>query len=242
MDYDIAHRPSEATVTVELGPGERAVAEAGALVAHTDGIDIETGARGGVFGSLKRMLGGESFFVNTFSAGDSTGEVTFAGPLPGDVVHVGVGGTEGDLFATAGSFLAASGGVEVDTEFGGARTFLGGEGLFLLRLSGDGPAWLTSYGAIDRRDLADGETYVVDTGHVVAFRDAEWDTRRVGGLKSTLFSGEGLVCTFTGPGTVWTQTRSPDAFVAWLAGRLPSGTSSSSADTSRGGSDFSVRF
>lgn len=228
MEYDITHRPSEATVTVELGTGESVVAEAGALVGHTDGVAIETGARGGLFGSLKRMLGGESFFVNTFTA-EAGGEATFAGPLPGDVVHVGVGNGEGDLFATAGSFLAASGGVEVDTKFGGARSFLGGEGFFLLRLSGDGPAWLTSYGAIDRHDLDAGETYVIDTGHVVAFRDAEWNTRRVGGLKSTLFSGEGLVCTFTGPGTVWTQTRSPDAFVAWLAGRLPSGTNSSSA-------------
>lgn len=239
MDYDISHRPSESTVTVSLGPGESVVAEAGALVGYTDGVEIETGARGGVFGSLKRMLGGESFFVNTFRAPNG-GEATFAGPLPGDIVHVGIGNGEGELFATAGSFLAGGGDIAVDTKFGGARTFLGGEGLFLLRLSGDGPAWLSSYGAIDRRDLGAGETYVVDTGHVVAFRDAEWETSRVGGLKSTLFSGEGLVCAFTGPGTVWTQSRSPDAFVAWLAGQLPS--TSAGSNNSGDSNDFSVRF
>ena len=246
MDHEILHRPSEAMVTITLGPGEAVVAEAGALVAHSDGVEMETGARGGVFGSLKRMFGGESFFVNTFRAPDQGGDVSFAAPLPGDVVTEHVGDGQGELFAQSGSFLVAGEGVEIDTKFGGARSFLGGEGLFLLRLSGDGPVWLSSYGAIEERQVGAGETFTVDTGHVVAFRDVQWDVRRVGGLKSTLFSGEGLVSDFTGPGTVWLQTRSPDAFVAWMAGKLPArgGTTTThrSSGPSSGGSDFSVRF
>jgi uncharacterized protein (TIGR00266 family) len=92
----------------------------------------------------------------------------------------------------------------------------------MLRLSGTGPAFVSSYGAIERHDVAPGETVVVDTGHVVAFEETlEFDVRRIGGLRSTLFSGEGLVCEFRGEGTVWTQTRSPDAFLSWLIPKLP---------------------
>jgi uncharacterized protein (TIGR00266 family) len=119
-------------------------------------------------------------------------------------------------------YLAADPDVDVVTEFGGARTFFGGEGLFLLRLTGSGQSFLSSYGAIDEVELGDGESPVVDTGHVVAFDgDLDFEVRTVGGLKSSLLSGEGLVCEFDGPGRVWTQTRSPDAFLSWLIPQLP---------------------
>lgn len=217
----MTHRPSDALLTVTLGPGERIVAEAGALVSHTDGVTMETGARGGVFGSLKRMFGGESFFVNTFVAGDREAEVALAPPLPGDIVQRELTGET--VYVTSGSYLAAGEGVEVDTKFGGARTFLGGEGLFLLRVSGHGPLFLASYGAIEAVEVGESEPFTVDTGHVVAFEDVAFDVRRVGGLKSTLFSGEGLVCEFTGEGTVWVQTRSVDALLAWIRSHVPSG-------------------
>ena len=94
--------------------------------------------------------------------------------------------------------------------------------MFLLRLDGTGATFLSSYGAIHEKRLDEGETYVVDTGHIVAFEGAaSFEVRRVGGLKSTLFSGEGLACEFEGPGTVWLQTRSQDAFLAWLIPKLP---------------------
>jgi uncharacterized protein (TIGR00266 family) len=116
--------------------------------------------------------------------------------------------------------------VEIDTKFGGGRSFFGGEGLFLLKATGTGPVYLSSYGAIHEVELEPGEEYTVDTGHIVAFEEsATFDVRRVGGLKSTLFSGEGLVCTFTGPGKVWLQTRSQDALLAWLIPKLPTSSS-----------------
>ena len=220
MDATIDHRPSYALLTVDLDAGEAIRAEAGAMVAHDDGVDVETGASGGLMGSLKRkVLGGESFFQNTFTAREP-GSVSLAPALPGDVVQHDL---EGDtVYVQSGSYLASDPDVEVDTTFGGAKTFFGSEGLFLLALSGTGPTFLASYGAIQEVDLEAGERYVVDTGHVVAFEaTADFDVRRVGGLKSTLFSGEGLVCSFEGPGRLWLQTRSQDAFLAWLIPQLP---------------------
>jgi len=220
MEYEIESRPSYALLSLALDGGESIRAEAGAMVSYDDGIEVETNASGGILGSLKRsVLGGESFFQNTFTATEP-GELSLAPALSGDVVHHELDGT---LYVQSGSYLASDPEIELDTEFGGGRTFFGGEGLFLLRLDGTGPAFLSSYGAIRERELDDGERFTVDTGHIVAFEEsASFDVKRVGGLKSTLFSGEGLVCTFTGPGRVWLQTRSPDAFLSWLIPNLPS--------------------
>ncbi|MDZ7701303.1 MAG: TIGR00266 family protein [Halobacteriales archaeon] len=220
MDATIDHRPAFALLTVDLEAGEAVRAEAGAMVGKDDGIDVETGASGGLFGSLKRsVLGGESFFQNTFTA-ERAGSVSLAPPLPGDIVRHDL--DDETVYVQSGSYLASEPSIDLDTEFGGAKTFFGSEGLFLLSLTGTGPTFLASYGAIQERDLAAGERYTVDTGHIVAFEgSASFDVRRVGGLKSTLFSGEGLVCEFEGPGRVWLQSRSQDAFLSWLIPQLP---------------------
>jgi uncharacterized protein (TIGR00266 family) len=122
-----------------------------------------------------------------------------------------------------GSYLASSPEVEVDTKWGGAKTFFSREGLFLLKISGVGKVFLSSYGALHEIDLATGQAYVVDTGHMVAFSEGVvYRVKSVGGLKSTLLGGEGLVCELTGPGKILIQSRSVDAFLAWLIPRLPS--------------------
>ena len=220
MEHEIDYRPSFALLTVHLDQGEELRAEAGAMVSKSGGIDIETAASGGILGSLKRnVFGGESFFQNTFSAREA-GEVTLAPALSGDVVRHDL--SDETLYVQSGSFLACAPGIDLDTEFGGGRTFFGGEGLFLLSLSGTGSTFLSSYGAIHERELDDGETYTVDTGHIVAFEGrTDFSVERVGGLKSTLFSGEGLVCTFSGPGKLWLQTRSFDHFLSFLIPKLP---------------------
>ena len=226
MDADIRHRPSFALLELTLAAGETVVAEAGAMVSHSDGVAVETNANGGLLGSLKRsVLGDESFFMNTFTA-EQAGTLTLAPPLPGDIETREL--TAETLYVQSGSYLAAHPDIDVDTEFGGSRSFFGGEGLFLLKLTGTGPAYLTSYGAIESVELGPGEHYTVDTGHIVAFEEtASFSVRQVGGLKSTLFSGEGLVCAFEGPGTVWLQSRSQDAFLAWLIPKLPTSNNSS---------------
>jgi uncharacterized protein (TIGR00266 family) len=220
MEHDIGHRPSYAQLTLSLDAGETIRAEAGAMVSYAGDVDVETGAEGGLLKSLSRsVFGGESFFMNSFTA-NGPSELCLAPALSGDVQHHELTGET--LFVQSTSFLASDPAVDVDTTFGGGRSFLGGEGLFLLELTGSGPAFVSSYGAIDAHHVEAGETRVVDTGHVVAFEETlDFDVRRVGGLKSTLFSGEGLVCAFSGEGTVWTQSRSPDAFLAWLVPKLP---------------------
>ncbi|WP_276271552.1 TIGR00266 family protein [Haloarcula litorea] len=224
MEYDISHRPSYAQLDLTLDQGESVRAEAGAMVSQSTGIEVETKAEGGLLKSLSRsVLGGESFFLNTFTATEP-GTLKLAPALSGDVDHHELDSET--LYVQSTSFLASHPDIEVDTEFGGGKTFFGGEGLFLLRMSGSGPAFVASYGAIDELTVEPGESVVVDTGHVVAFEETlDFDVRRVGGLKSTLFSGEGLVCEFSGEGTVWTQTRSPDAFLSWLVPKLPTQSS-----------------
>jgi uncharacterized protein (TIGR00266 family) len=218
--HEISDRPSFSRLVVSLDRGESIRAEAGAMVDHSDGVAVTTEAAGGVLKSLARsVLGGESFFVSTFAAAES-GTVTLAPPYPGDIVSRAL--SDGALYVQASSYLAAEPTVELDTTFGGIRTALGGEGLFVLRLSGSGTVFLASFGAIEERALERDERYVVDSGHVVAFDDSvRYAVEPVGGLKSTLTSGEGLVFEFAGPGSVWTQSRSPEAFAAWLAPLLP---------------------
>lgn len=220
MEFEITHRPAYAQLSLELERGESVRAEAGAMVSHTEGIDVETKAEGGILKSLSRsVFGGESFFMNTFSATEN-GTLQLAPALSGDIEHRLLDG--GTLYVQSTSFIASDPSIDVDTKFGGGKTFFGGEGLFMLKLSGTGPVFISSYGAIDEHTVEPGETLVVDTGHIVAFEETlDFDVRRVGGLKSTLFSGEGLICEFSGEGKVWTQTRSPSAFLAWLIPKLP---------------------
>ena len=219
MDYDILHKPSYALARVKLNQREQLQAESGAMVSMSDSIKMETSTRGGIFGGLRRsVLGGESFFVNTFTA-EQAGEVTIAPSLPGDIEALELQGET--LMVQSGSFLAATMNIEVDSQWGGARSFFSREGLFLLRCSGRGLLFVSSYGAIHRIDLGRGERYTVDNGHMVAFDESvTYDVGRAGGWKTTLLGGEGLVCKLEGPGRFFMQTRSEDAFLGWLAPKI----------------------
>ncbi len=221
MRHDIESGPAYSLLNLTLEDGEEIQAEGGAMVSHGENVAMDTNATGGFLTSLRRsVFGGESFFQNTFAASGGDGTVTLAPPLPGDVAHEEL--SDETVYVQSGSYVAGDTGLDVDTEFGGAKTFFGSEGLFLLRVSGSGPLFVSSYGAIKSVDLSDGERYTVDTGHIVAFEaSADFAVRRVAGLKSTIFSGEGLVCRFEGPGRVWLQTRSPDAFLSWLLPKVP---------------------
>jgi uncharacterized protein (TIGR00266 family) len=127
----------------------------------------------------------------------------------------------------SGSFLASADTVTTDTKWSGAKTFFGGEGLIMLRCVGSGTLILSSYGAIHEVNLTAGQMYTVDTGHLVAFTESiGFKVRAVGGLKSTLLGGEGLVVDLTGPGKILLQTRSVGAFLSWLIPKLPKHTSS----------------
>jgi uncharacterized protein (TIGR00266 family) len=183
-------------------------------------IQIQTQATGGFLKSISRsFLGGESFFQNTFTA-EADGEVLFAPSLPGDIMVMELSGE--DLIVQSGSYLASSTTVTVDSKWGGARSFFGGEGLFMLRCSGAGTLITSSFGAIHMVSLAPGRRYTIDTGHIVAFDShIPYSVRKAGNWKSTIFGGEGLVVDFTGPGNVYLQTRSPEGFLSWLIPNLP---------------------
>ena len=217
MQTEIIYRPSYSLAVVKLQPNESIRAEAGAMVSMSDGITLETKAAGGILASLARsLLAGESFFMNEYRAPAAGGTIMLAPALPGDMVVLEQDG-ERALMVQSGSYVASSMDVAVDTKWGGAKTFFASEGPFLLRCSGQGSIVLSSYGAIHEMRLAAGQRFTVDTGHLVAFDEGiGFKVRAVGGIKSTLFSGEGLVVDLTGPGRVLMQTRSTDAFLTWL--------------------------
>jgi len=225
MKTEILYRPSYSMAKVFLDTGENVSVESGSMVAMSTNVQVETKMKGGLLKSLARsVLGGESFFINTFQAAGGSGEIMLAPCLPGDVFTFNMAGET--YLVQSGSFLASSDGVTTDTKWGGAKTFFGGEGLIMLRCSGSGTLILSSYGAIHELDLANGESYTVDTGHLVAFsEEIGFKVRAIGGLKSTIFGGEGLVVDLTGPGKVLMQTRSMGAFLDWLLPRLPKSSS-----------------
>lgn len=221
MEVNILYRPSYSLGVIRLGPNEEIRVEGGAMVGMSQGVTIETKAAGGILKSLARsVLAGESFFQNTFRAPANGGEVTVAPALPGDLFVLEL--RNESLLVQSGAYVASEAGVNLDTKWGGAKTFFASEGLIMLRASGTGKLLLSSFGAIHEVNLGAGETYTVDTGHLVAFTEGiGFKVRRVGGLKSTIFSGEGLVVDLTGPGRVLLQTRSTDAFLSWLIPKLP---------------------
>lgn len=221
MEYTIDHGPSYALGVIQLSGGERIQAEAGAMVSMSDTVEMKTEVKGGLIKGFKRsVLGGESFFINNFEASGEGGEVTVAPALPGDIVALEMTGQP--LMIQSGSFLAATDGVDIDSKWGGAKTFFSREGLFLLKATGTGTIFVSSYGAIRLIELGAGQKYTVDTGHMVAFDDTvAYNVGKSGGWKSTMFSGEGLVAKLEGPGRFFMQTRAPDAFIAWLLPKLP---------------------
>jgi uncharacterized protein (TIGR00266 family) len=221
MEVNILYRPSYSLGVIRLGPNEEIRVESGAMVSMSQGVNVETKAAGGILKSLARsVLAGESFFQNTFRAPAGGGEVTVAPALPGDLFVLEL--RNESLLVQSGSYVASETGINLDTKWGGAKTFFASEGLIMLRASGTGKLLLSSFGAIHEVNLEAGQTYTVDTGHLVAFSEGiGFKVRRVGGLKSTIFSGEGLVVDLTGPGRVLLQTRSTDAFLSWLIPKLP---------------------
>ncbi|MGZ5350747.1 MAG: TIGR00266 family protein [Actinomycetota bacterium] len=221
MQVDIQSGPAFAFGTITLPPGGSVEVEAGAMAAMSGGVEIATASRGGMLGGLKRsVLGGESFFINTFTSA-AGGSVSVAAKLPGDMVHMPLDGTR-PMMVQSGSWIASDPAVDVDTKWGGAKTFFSGEGLFLLRCTGQGDMLVSSYGALIEREIEAGATYTIDTGHIVAFPEGmKCEVHKAGNWKSTLLGAEGLVTEFTGPGKVWLQTRSPQDLLGWLTANMP---------------------
>ncbi|RZQ64658.1 TIGR00266 family protein [Amycolatopsis suaedae] len=225
MKVDIRQRPSFAVARLLLDPGEPVRVESGAMVATSHGVDVSAKAQGGLMKGLSRaVLGGESFFVSTYTAPQDGGWVDVASNLPGDSQVIDLDGSVG-WCVTRGCWLASSHGVETETKWGGFGKLVGGEGGFLTHVTGQGQLVIACYGALESVVLQPGETITIDSGHVVAYADTVQSTTRkvAAGVLQSVKSGEALVFDFTGPGQVYTQTRNPSALVSWLAGRVGKG-------------------
>ena len=208
-------------VAVPEGKACFSVAEA---VAAAEAIG---GNKGGFFTGLwhlllafiRKFLGGETLFVITYTPpSGQSGRLLIAPALTGDIIRHELDGTK-NLMVQGASYLASSGDVTVKTKFGGLKSLFSGEGAFWLKCGGRGELWINCYGAIHQIEV-DG-SYIVDTGHVVAFDDTlDYKIKGSGGLKSTLLSGEGLTMHFHGNGKLYIQSRNLGGTIHWIIPRL----------------------
>jgi uncharacterized protein (TIGR00266 family) len=224
MQFEVQYRPAHSLATAHLQANEAVRAEAGAMVSMTSNVQVQTqgpSGGGGMLKGLKRaMLGGESFFTNTYTAAGGPGHVTLAPSLCGDmIVHDVVPGQ--DLMIQGSSYVAAPDSVQIDTNFQGFKGLFSGESLFFLVARGQGPVLLNAFGAIETIDL-DGEM-VVDTGHLVAFTAGiQYEvTKAAVGFIASFLSGEGLVLKLRGQGRLYVQTRNPAEYGKSVGSLLP---------------------
>lgn len=220
IDYKIIGDDMQC-VEIELDPQETVVAEAGSLMMKDaeivmqtifgDGSGQETGFFGKVLSAGKRLLTGESLFLTAYThMGQGKKQVTFAAPYPGKVVAFDLSQYQGKVVCQKDAFLCAAKGVAVGIEFQkkiGTGLF-GGEGFIMQKLEGDGLAFIHAGGTIIEKNLLPGEKLHVDTGCLVALtKDVNYDIEFVGGIKNTLFGGEGVFfASLSGPGKVWIQS------------------------------------
>ena len=218
MQSEIRHNPDFGALRIQFDrAGEQIVTEAGAMVARDSAVDMQTNMQGGLGGALKRrLLGGESLFQNTFTATAPGQSLWLAPAAEGTVetLHLQAGM---EVFLQSGAYMASTPGVTLDTRWQGAKGFFAG-GMFLLRAYGEGQVWFSSYGALHTVDLGPScPGYVCDNSHMIAFTSGlSYQVKKLGGLKSLFFSGEGLVCEFSGVGRLWLQTRNPASLAQFL--------------------------
>jgi uncharacterized protein (TIGR00266 family) len=220
VDYEIKGSEMQ-FVEVELDPGEAAIGEAGSLFFMDAGIDMDavfgdgSKSQGGLFGKLlgagKRLLTGESLFTTIYTnQASSKRRVAFAAPYPGKILPMQLSQLGGMLLCQKDAFLCAARGVSLGIAFQQKLGvgFFGGEGFIMQKLEGDGLAFVHAGGTVLKRELAPGQTLLIDTGCVVAYTpNVDFEIQYVGKIKTALFGGEGLfLAKMTGPGTVWLQS------------------------------------
>ena len=221
IDYQIFGEEMQ-YVEIELDPQEIVVAEAGSFMMMDNGIKMETifgdgstQQQSGIFGQLlsagKRVLTGESLFMTAYlNQNNSKSKVCFASPYPGKILPIDLRQFGGKFVCQKDAFLCAAKGVSVGIEFSKklGRGLFGGEGFIMQKLEGDGMAFVHSGGTLAKRELASGEILKVDTGCIVGFtQDVDYDIEFIGGIKNTIFGGEGMFyATLRGPGAVYIQS------------------------------------
>ena len=218
MKYEIKYKPSYAMLVVTLDSNETITAEAGAMTYMTPNIEVHTRKREkSLLGTLGlSIIGGQSFWVNDYTATSGPGEVGFAAAPVGDIEKIDVTPDHGYVVQKS-AYIASSPSIDLDVKWEGFTRGLFGQGLFMLKASGSGDLFINTFGAIDKHTLDPGQTLVVDNFHLVAFSDTcTYRVTKFGGLKETLLGGEGLVTQINGPGDIHIQTKNLNEFVEWL--------------------------
>ncbi|RLF15873.1 MAG: TIGR00266 family protein [Thermoprotei archaeon] len=224
MKYEIVQGPAYSLLKVELRSGESITAEAGAMVLFKGDLEIKTHTGGITKAILRKIFGGETFFLNTYIA-KGYAEVWFAPGVPGDIAYIPLNGKS--IVVQDSSYLAHHGDVDISVTWRGLRGLLAEGELIWLKLEGYGGVWVNSYGGLIELKLSPGEKVTIDNFHFVAMDgDMKWRIRKFGGWKSFFFGGEGFVVEIEGPGTVLLQTRILMALARALKRYLPSGESS----------------
>ncbi len=219
MKYEILHEGAFPIVKYQLENGEQIKAESDAMVAMSPTIEVTGGIEGGFKKGLTRMLSGEKFFFQYLTASKGEGEVLFAHALPGDIFAVELDGNYG-LIIQKNGFLAAQQSIEIDTKVQNLmKGLFSKEGFFILKARGNGVIFLGCYGAVHSINLKEGEEFIIDNGHLVAWTEnIDYKIEKAAnGWAHSIISGECLVCRFKGPGTIWIQTRNPGAFSGWIS-------------------------
>jgi uncharacterized protein (TIGR00266 family) len=231
--YEIEHSPSYASLRLDLQANQTVLVESGGMAAMDACVKMKSKVKGGLLKGLGRLVSGESLFVSEFTAEGKPGKLYVSPGIPGDIQHYCLTGN--GLMIQSSGFVASSETVTIDTKFQGFKGFFSGESLFLLRATGQGDIWFSSYGGIVEIPVA-GD-YVVDTGYIVAFEDTlNYHVEMLGGLsfkglKTGIFGGEGLVCRFRGQGRLWVQSRNLYPLLNFLDHFRPIQTKSSSSSS-----------
>jgi len=218
MKYEIKYKPSYAMLVVTLDQGETITAESGAMTYMDPTIEAHTRKREkSLFGSLGlSIIGGQSFWVNDYTATAGTAEAAFVSAPVGDIETLEVKPDKGYIIQKS-AYIASTETVDLDVKWEGFTKGLFGQGLFMLKATGNGLLFINTFGAIDTHTLKPGQTMIVDNFHLVGFSDTcSYKVTKFGGLKETLLGGEGLVTQITGPGEVYIQTKNLREFVDWL--------------------------
>ncbi|MCW3993348.1 MAG: TIGR00266 family protein [Candidatus Bathyarchaeota archaeon] len=218
MKHEIRYKPSYSMLVVNLEQGEKITAESGAMTYMDPNIDVHTRKREkSLLGSIGlAIFGRQSFWVNDYTASNGSGEVAFVSAPVGDIETLEVKPNQGYIIQKS-SYIASTENVNLDVKWEGFTKGLFGQGLFMIKVTGNGTLFINTFGAIDKHTLESGQTLIVDNFHLVAFSDTcNYKVTKFGGLKETLLGGEGLVTRITGPGDIYIQTKNLREFVEWL--------------------------
>ncbi len=218
MKTQVKYSPSYSMLVVSLETGEQITGEAGAMSYMSPTLEIRTRKREqSLLGTLATtLIGGQSFFVNDFVASGGAGEIGLVAAPIGDIQQMPIAPGRGYIIQKS-SYIASSQQVDLDVKWEGFTKGLFGQGLFMIKVTGQGDLWINTFGAIDKHTLTAGDELIVDNFHLVAFSDScQYSVQKVGGWKETFFSGEGLVTRIRGPGDIFLQTKNLREFTDWL--------------------------